>query len=895
LAQRPLRQRLLRQFLLIVLLPLTLLTALGLLVLLPALMEAAEQRNLRLAIALRDQVEEMLGSRLRTTELLADRLRSGMYLAENVRPTLQSMLDGDLLVQAAYLTDERGVIRDVALRSGAELDRADLIGLDQSSQPHYRAARTANRPQWSETFLSIISGRIAVVLAVPAGTQTLMIEVSLDELSSALKDMGQDDAVQAVVLDRSGRVIGHPRLEPARRQESLAHLPLVARAAGAAGEAGADRSGRVELDGAEYLGQLLPVETTDWSVLVAESMHNVLAPLRNLVWVLVLCVLAAFASAAGLAWWLARRAGDEVNLLTTAAQPAADHAPLAAALRFETAEFAQLWQRLSALFQEIREREALAQTARLDLQAVLDAATEVAIVATGLDGTVRLFSRGACKLLGHAEREIVGRATPLLWHDPQEVAARGEELARTLGRPIEGIEAMLAIPRHAGYEVRDWTFVRADGSRVEVSLAVTGIRNAAGDLTGFLGVAIDITERRKAAALEVAGRAAAAASQAKSDFLSRMSHELRSPLNAMLGYAQLMEIDAQEPPSAGQRARLQQVQRAGWHLVELIDEVLDLARIESGKVSIALVPVDVVKVIGRAVEIATPQVQQHGITLAIRWASSGDDGAAAVLADETRLTQVLVNLLSNAAKYNRPNGRVDITCESWPGSRFAIRVRDTGRGMGEDQLARLFEPFNRLGREGSGIEGTGIGLVITRHLVQAMQGELEVESRLDEGSVFTVVLPLAAPAPTPDAPQVPASAPTAAGGQPRARVVYIEDNAVNATLMRQILRQRPQVELAIAATAAEGLALLRATPADLLLLDVHLPDATGVQVLASLAADETLRALPVLVVSADATHSQVDAALSAGARGYLTKPLNVAETLAQVDRLLGAEAWADRA
>jgi PAS domain S-box-containing protein len=809
-----------------------------------------------------------------------------------LQPTLQSLIAGDPFVQAAYVTDERGVIREVALNATAALNSADFVGLDQSSQPHYRAARAKGLPQWSETFLSILTSRITVVLAIPIGPQALMIELSLDELSGALKEMGRTDEITAIVLDRNGRVIGHPRIEAARQQESLAHLPLVAQAG--AGPDGV--GGRVVLDGADFLAQMLPVRPTGWHVLVAESVHSVLAPLRSLAWILAFCLLATFVGASALAWWFARRAGQEVSLLATAARPAVGATPQSAAPPFETAEFAQIWQRLNTLFGEVRDRELQAQTARRELQAVLDAATEVAIVAADLAGTVRLFSRGASKLLGYAEADVVGRATPMLWHDARQVAERGAALGRALGRPIEGIEVIFAIPRQAGYEVRDWTYVRDDGSPLAVSLAVTGIRNGEGDLTGFLGVAIDVTERHKAAALEVARRAAEAGSQAKSEFLSRMSHELRSPLNAMLGYAQLMEIDAREPPTEKQRARLQQVQRAGWHLVELIDEVLDLARIESGRMQISLVAVDVAEAVERAVELVAPQMQQHGVSLSVRSVgTTGDACAGVVMADATRLIQVLVNLLSNAAKYNRPQGRVELECESQSDERVALRVRDTGRGMSAAQLAQLYEPFNRLGRETSGIDGTGIGLVITRRLVQLMDGELQVASSLGEGTEFTVLLPRAAGGAAAPAGATAVVPPVPLESAPRARVLYIEDNAVNATLMRQILRERPRVELTIAATAGDGLAQLRAEPTDLLLLDLHLPDASGFDVLLTLAADESLRAVPVIVVSADATQHQIEASLRHGARGYLTKPLNIVETLAQIDRILAEAVEPERA
>jgi PAS domain S-box-containing protein len=883
-----LRQRLLRQFLMLAIVPLVALTALAVLVMLPSLMAAAEQHNRLLSSALRDQLQQQLQARLRAANVVAAALRTGRVTPQEVDASLRSLLEVDPFVLAAYVTDQRGVIRHIAVPADGALNARDLIGLDQSGQEHYRLARASGAAVWSETFLSLLTSRITAVLVVPAGQMTLMVEFSLDELSQTLAQMGQAGWVRAVVLDRAGRIIGHPQPEHARRQESLAHLPLVERAIH-----GRPESGRIQLDGAEYLADILPVFPTGWHVLVAEPTRLVLAPLLRLGWVLAGCLAATIGGAVAFAWWLARRSGQEVTRLTAAAQRAVDGAAPNAP-RFDTAEFAELWSRLNSLFERVRERDAQTDNARRELQAVLDAATEVVIVTTDSEGTVRLFGRGAQKLLGLGEGEVVGRATPALWHDPRELEQRGRQLTQEFGRPIHGIEALFAPARLGGYEVRDWTLVRADGSQRASSVALTAMRDGQGRPVGFLIVGVDVTERRRAAELEVARRTAEGASQAKSDFLSRMSHELRSPLNAMLGYAQLLEIDRQEPLTPAQTQRAQQIQRSGWHLVQLIDDVLDLSRIESGHLRVSIESVDLATVFARATEMAAPLMQRHGVTLSLRWIDVPEaQTLQPVAADMTRLTQVLVNLLSNAAKYNHPGGRVELEYERLADQRVALRVRDSGRGMTPDQVARLFEPFNRLGQETSGIEGTGIGLVITRRLVDLMHGELRVESRPGAGSVFTVLMPCAAASP---GGAMPAPVPVPAGERPVAAglVVYIEDNEVNATLMHELMRQRPELELVVAGCAADGLALLRQRPARLLMLDMHLPDATGHDVLDALAAEPGLRDLPVVVVSADATHRQVATTLRRGVVAYLTKPINVADALAVVDRVLNERVAARR-
>jgi CheY-like chemotaxis protein len=261
-----------------------------------------------------------------------------------------------------------------------------------------------------------------------------------------------------------------------------------------------------------------------------------------------------------------------------------------------------------------------------------------------------------------------------------------------------------------------------------------------------------------------------------------------------------------------------------------------------------------------------------------------------VHADTTRLTQVLVNLLSNAAKYNRRGGTVRLQCEAVAERGVAFRVSDDGLGMDEGQLAQLFQPFNRLGREDGPIEGSGMGLVISRRLLEMMGGSIDVQSRPDQGSVFTALLPL----PAHEAILAPAeatvdTAPSQAGA---GVVLYIEDNVVNAMLMSEIMRQRPAIELLQAGNAADGLALARRRRPDLLLLDMHLPDAHGDQILDELAADPQLLDMLVIVVSADATQAQVDSALARGVQAYLTKPLNVAQLLTAADAALARAAAA---
>ena len=876
-----LRRRLLRQFLVLALLPLTAVSAISLVLLVPSLLALGEQRNLELATVVRDQVQQQLAAHQRLALVMANEIGQDRLRGDAIAEFLRAAVEGDQLLLAAYLCDASGVVEQVALPPSSGLNAADMIGLDQSAQPHYRRARLTQQPVWSETFLSLLTGRITAVLAVQAGARTLLLELALDNLSSSLADLGRAAHSEPVILDHVGRVIGHPRAELALQQANLRNLPLVRQAL-----EGQQGSASIQADGVAMLAQALPIAPLGWTVLVMQPLRAVLGPLVALGVALAAVLGLAVAVAVWLSWMLARRSGLEVERLALAAEAAASTPDDMPPPPFGISEFRAVWLRLQALFAELHERDRQTEAARRDLQAVLDAATEVAIIATDLGGRVTVFSSGAQKMLGRSTADVVGRLTPIAWHDADEVRRRGEELSRELQRPVEGFEVFVCRARETGHEVRDWTLVRADGTRLDASLAVTAMRAMDGRLRGYLGIAIDVSQRRRAEELEVARRAADVASQAKSEFLSRMSHELRTPLNAVLGYAQLMDSSTAQPPTAQQRSHLQQIQRSGWHLVQLIDDVLDLTRIEAGTLRVSLEAIDAAKAVAAAAEIVAPLFTQLGITFAQEWPDRGGGRLGPVRGDMTRLTQVLVNLLSNAAKYNRPGGHVRLVGEVLPGRGLALRVGDDGLGLDAAQIAQLFQPFNRLGREGGPVEGSGIGLVITKRLVELMAGTIEVVSEPGRGSTFTVVLPQA------DQPAANQGGATVAAlrgrsGEARGLTVYIEDNEVNALLMREIIALRPAVQLLHAATAAEGLGMMRRQRPDLLLLDMHLPDAKGDEVLDLLATDARLRDVPVIVVSADATRLQIENARQRGVRNYLTKPLNVAEVLEAVDAVLG--------
>jgi PAS domain S-box-containing protein len=452
----------------------------------------------------------------------------------------------------------------------------------------------------------------------------------------------------------------------------------------------------------------------------------------------------------------------------------------------------------------------------------------------------------------------------------------------------EGVRSWLAVPLRAAGEVIgvcSHESTQPDGlgdEDVEWAEALVGQAAAA-----VANARLHERLRRHAAELEqrVAERTrdlrdameeAERANRAKSDFLTGISHELRTPMNAILGFAQLLELD--ELP-AEQSDSVQQILRAGRHLLELISDLLDIARIEAGDLALSLEPVGVEDLVTEAVDLTRPAADRAGVAISIL-----GDGRPYMLADRQRARQVLLNLLSNAVKYNRRGGTVEVSCSSGEAA-VAIAVRDTGPGIAPEHVERLFVPFDRLGHEGGVVEGAGLGLALAHRLVDAMGGTIAVESAPGAGSTFTFRLPaaedpLAALEGAPDPAEPVSTRP--------ATVLYVEDNLANLRLVERALARRPELEVLTATRGQHGLELARERRPDLVLLDLHLPDLPGEEVLDALTSAPETAGIPVVVVSAAASRGRVTRLRERGACDYLTKPIDLGELLAAVDRALGA-------
>ena len=399
-----------------------------------------------------------------------------------------------------------------------------------------------------------------------------------------------------------------------------------------------------------------------------------------------------------------------------------------------------------------------------------------------------------------------------------------------------------------------------------------------------MGTAVDVTERhQQEEALRLAKEEAERANLAKSVFLSRMSHELRTPLNAILGFGQLLETSQLDEQDAH---GVQHILKGGRHLLGMVDEVLDLARVEAGELGLKLAAVSLDRLLPECAGLVARMAQARGITCNVTVTPAS---RVSVWADEQRLRQVLLNLLSNAIKYNHEGGQVSLSCQQTRDGRLRLHVKDTGPGITTEGLARLFVPFERLGQELGKVEGTGLGLVVSKQLMEAMGGGLHVKSQLGKGSTFWIELPMAAKTSAPTRVAAgPIPEPVTAPREPSpATVLYIEDNVSNVQVIKTVIeRLRPQWRFLSARDGKSGLQQAREHLPDAILLDLQLPGMNGDLVLAEVRADPQMRHIPVLLLSADATMHSRERLLALGASDYLSKPFNVAQLLERLDALL---------
>src|SRR5450631_1799039 len=532
---------------------------------------------------------------------------------------------------------------------------------------------------------------------------------------------------------------------------------------------------------------------------------------------------------------------------------------------------------------EVRRQEALLKTGALQ-NAILTSAN-FSIIATDEKGIIQLFNVGAERMLGYQAAEVVNKINPSDIHDPQEVTARAEALSLELATTITpGFEA-LAFKASRGIEdIYELTYICKDGSRFPAIVSITALRDDYNNIIGYLLIGTD-NSVRKQVELELNNTMAVAekANLAKSDFLSSMSHELRTPLNAILGFAQVMESGA-PPPTPSQKRSIDQILKAGWYLLELINEILDLALIESGKLSLSLELVSLVEVMHECQAMIEPQAQKRGISVAF----PQFEILYFVKADRTRVKQVLINLLSNAIKYNKVGGTVVVDCIAGNPERIRICVKDTGEGLTPDKLTQLFQPFNRLGQEANTEEGTGIGLVVCKRLIELMGGVIGAESTVGKGSVFWIEMNLTAERqPVSGVAELTAVAQAQVQADAQLRtLLYVEDNPANLMLVEDLIARRPDIRFLSARDGNHGVEIARAAQPDVILMDINLPGITGIAALRILAGDPATARIPVVALSANAIPRDIKEGLDAGFFRYLTKPIKVTEFMETLDAAL---------
>jgi PAS domain S-box-containing protein len=488
-----------------------------------------------------------------------------------------------------------------------------------------------------------------------------------------------------------------------------------------------------------------------------------------------------------------------------------------------------------------------------------------ALMTTDPSGVITDVNNQMETLTGLSRDELIGAFFKNYFTDP----ARAEE----------GIKRVLSEGKVTDYEL---TARSKAGIETVVSYNATTFHDRDGILQGVFAAARDVTERKRwdkvlqenTLELETAKAIAEKANLAKSDFLSSMSHELRSPLNAILGFAQLMETDL-PGPTPSQKASIEQILHAGWFLLELINEILDLAVVESGRLSLSLEPISLSEVLTECQDMIEPQVQKRGIHMTF----PSFKAPCFIKADRTRLKQVLINLLSNAIKYNRHGGSVSVECTETPTNGIRISVKDTGAGLSPGLLAQLFQAFNRLGKEATAEEGTGIGLVVSKRLVELMQGTIGATSQVGVGSVFWIELIHDKDAHSEFIKKATTkfTLPSSPLGISKNVVLYVEDNQANLQLIEQLIARCPDMKLLTAKNALDGIALAIAQLPDMILMDINLPGISGIEAMKILQLNPGTAHIPIVALSANAMPLDIARGLTAGFHQYITKPINVNE------------------
>jgi PAS domain S-box-containing protein len=819
---------------------------------------AASDRQVLLLTYIKEQQERvgLVASRTRLRQLVADyeagKVPSNVFTSESRRilADAQRSSEGYLAIS---VTDSSGKV--ITSTEDGELGR------DYSTDPGFLAGRDAKSME-----LPLLNGEThqAMLMAPLTTDDHRLLGVAVVQL-----DIGPmvKSIMSAAGLGASGEVLVGTRVDDTvRLLLPTRHQP----AGGIGGEGGTAMANAIrgetgfvqtrDYRNVEVLAAYRPVGYRDWGLVAKIDVREAYAPLARLNEFIAVLGGAALLIGLVVSYAVAKRFTRPLLELADKATAIAS-GDLSVRVRSTSAdELGHLARAFNQMAESLQHKDDDRETAERALRAseekfskAFDASPDAVVISRQKDGCLVDVNPAAEKQFGYPRTELIGKTSLALglFADPDD---RGRVLER--------------LQQHGSLRDYELQLRNRAGEVRAVLVSVDQIEFA--DTTHLLSIVRDITALKRVEEDRLAKEAAEAANRAKSEFLSRMSHELRTPLNAIIGFGQLMEMDAATPE---QRESVDQILKAGRHLLNLINEILDIARIEAGRLSLSIEPVALQEVVAECQDLIRPAAAQHRIVLDLQ--STLD--SQVVMADRQRLKQVLLNLLSNAVKFNTESGRVTLACEPRPQDRLRISVTDTGAGISPENLPKLFTAFERLNAGQTGIEGTGLGLVLSKTLMEGMGGRIGVESTPGRGSTFWLELPLAkeiAPEAEPRAP-IATATDGPANAQTAKTVLYIEDNLSNLKLVESVIARRPEVRLLTAMQGRLGLDLARQHRPDLILLDFDLPDVKGDQILRMLRNDAATNDIPVVMLTATATPSEIDRLMNWGATAYLTKPFDV--------------------
>ncbi len=533
---------------------------------------------------------------------------------------------------------------------------------------------------------------------------------------------------------------------------------------------------------------------------------------------------------------------------------------------------------------QLKQQAALLQTEALQ-NAIFNSAN-FSSIATDAQGVIQIFNVGAERMLGYTAIDVLDRITPADLSDQAELIARANALSLERDTTIKpGFEALVFKASRGIEDIYELTYIRKDGSRCPAVVSVTALRDLHDAIIGYLLIGSSDTARRRfEAELLGANDELRKSSLAKSAFLVQLSYALRTPLNVILGFAQLMESGFPRPPPA-QALNLDQILVAGRYLLELTNQIFNLAVVESGKESLLPEQVSVAEVLLDCQSMIVPEAKKRFVKVIY----PNLEASIYVRADRTKLKQILMHLIANAVKYNKPGGAVAIGCAPSPNVPQTIRisVRDSGKGLTADQFVQLFQPFNRLGQEGGDESGIGMGLVVSKQLIELMGGSIGVNSAVGEGSVFWIELPVAEPpAAVSEAHRDNPVSPQLANNAGPLTVLYVEDNPANMELIRQVIARRPDVRLLTALDALQGIESARVHLPDVILMDINLPGLSGIDAMNVLRADVSVAHIPIIALSANAMPDDFQKGIAAGFFSYITKPVKLPQFMEVLDTAL---------